>query len=140
MTRKWPEFVTKDLGDSDEDEAEMNRRWQEYDRRMKALIAAGGVHQDDDGWWVDDATGELIGPDPETEQPLTAAELARAKPLKEALPTLFEQIRRARGRPRLDRPKEAVTLRLDPETLARFKAAGKDWRAKMAEVLDKTAP
>lgn len=140
MTSKWPQFVTTDLADSDKDEAEMDRRWQEYDRRMKALIAAGGVHQDADGWWVDDATGELIGPDPEIERPLTAEELARAKPLKEVLPELYESVQRARGRPRVDNPKEAVTLRLDPETLARFKAAGKDWRAKMAEALDKAAP
>jgi uncharacterized protein (DUF4415 family) len=140
MTSKWPQFVTRDLGDSDEDETEMDRRWQEYDRQMKALIATGGVHQDADGWWVDDATGELIGPDPKVERPLTAEELALAKPLKEVLPELYEGIQRARGRPRIDNPKEAVTLRLDPETLARFKATGKDWRAKMAEALDKAAP
>jgi uncharacterized protein (DUF4415 family) len=89
---------------------------------------------------VDDATGELIGPDPEIERPLTAEELARAKPLKEALPELYESIQRSRGRPRIDSPKEAVTLRLDPSTLARFKATGKDWRAKMAAALDKAAP
>jgi uncharacterized protein (DUF4415 family) len=118
----------------------MDRRWNEYDRQMKALIAAGGVHQDEDGWWVDDTTGELIGPDPGSERPLTPKELGRAKPLKEALPELYEKIQRARGRPRIDNPKEAVTLRLDPETLARFKATGKDWRAKMAEALDKAAP
>jgi uncharacterized protein (DUF4415 family) len=140
MTSKWPEFVTGNLGDSEEDAAEIDRRWLEYDRQMRALIAAGGVHQDEDGWWVDDATGELIGPDPEIERPLTTAELARMRPLKEALPELYETIQRARGRPRIDNPKEAVTLRLDPETLARFKATGKDWRARMAEALDKAAP
>lgn len=140
MTSKWPEFVTRDLGDTDDDAAEMDRRWRKYDRQMKTLIAAGGVHQDEDGWWVDDATGELIGPDPEIERPLTTAELARMRPLKEALPELYETIQRSRGRPRVDNPKEAVTLRLDPETLARFKATGKNWRAKMAEALDKAAP
>lgn len=31
---------------------------------------------------------------------------------------------------------EAVTRRLDPATLERFKATGKDWRAKMSEVLE----
>ena len=140
MTRKWPTFITKDLGDSETDVAETDRRWQEYNRQMTALIAAGGVHQDADGWWVDDATGELIGPDPEIERPLTSEELAHAKPVKEALPDRYESIQRSRGRPRLDSPKEAVTLRLDPSTLARFKATGKDWRTKMAEALDKAAP
>lgn len=139
MTR-WPSFVTKDLGDSAEDSAEMMRRWQVYDREMKALIAAGGVHRDEDGWWVDDATGELIGPDPEIERPLTDEDLAKAKPLKEVLPELDDALRRSRGRPRLERPKEAVTLRLDPNTLAKFKATGKDWRARMSEVLAKAKP
>lgn len=83
--KKWPSFVTKDLGDSPEDDAEMLRRWQVYEGEMKALIAAGGVHQDDDGWWVDDATGELIGPDPEIERPLTSDELVKAVPLTTAL-------------------------------------------------------
>jgi hypothetical protein len=83
--KKWPSFVTRDLGDSPEDDAEMLRRWQVYDREMKALIVAGGVHQDNDGWWVDDATGELIGPDPEIERPRTSDELAKAVPLTTAL-------------------------------------------------------
>lgn len=73
--RKWPSFVTRDLGDSAEDDAEMLRRWEAYNKEMQALIAAGGVHQDEDGWWVDDATGELIGPDPEDERPRTDEEL-----------------------------------------------------------------
>ena len=69
MASKWPQFVTRDLGDSEQDDAEMQRRWETYDRDMRALIAKGGVHQDEDFWWVDDATGELIGPDPEIERP-----------------------------------------------------------------------
>lgn len=138
--KKWPSFITTDLGDSPEDDAEMQRRWEVYDREMKALIAAGGVHQDEDGWWVDDASGELIGPDPEIERPLTDAELAKARPLTEALPELAESIRRGRGRPKVESPKEAVTLRLAPETVARFKSVGgKDWRAKMTEALDQAA-
>lgn len=96
MTKKWPAFVTKDLGDTDEDDAEMQRRWEVYNREMQAIISAGGVHQDDDGWWVDDATGELIGPDPEDMRPLTDEELARMRPLAEVHPELAESIRRSR--------------------------------------------
>lgn len=33
-------------------------------------------------------------------------------------------------------PKEAVSLRLDPVVLARFKATGKGWRLAMAAVLE----
>ena len=68
---KWPSFETHDLDpDTDEGGAEMERRWRKYDREMQALIAAGGVHQDFDGWWVETSTGELIGPDPSIERPL----------------------------------------------------------------------
>lgn len=135
MTNKWPQFVTKDLGP--DDDAEMMQRWQAYDREMRAIIAKGGVHQDDDGWWVDDATGELIGPDPDIERPLSSGEIARAKPFAEALPDLAESIKRSRGRPKVENPKEAVTLRLSPGTVERFKAAGDDWRARMAETLER---
>ena len=133
MTRKWPQFITKDLMDTEEDAAEMQRRWDVYNREMKALIATGTVHQDEDGWWVDDATGELIGPDPEIERPLAAEDFARMRPMKEACPT-------SRGRPKVEKPKEAVTLRIDPDTLARFKAGGRDWRTKMAKALDAAKP
>lgn len=68
---------------------------------------------------------------------LTAEDLAKAKPFAEAFPELAESIKRARGRPRVEAPKEAVTLRLDPATLDKFRATGKDWRLKMAEALDK---
>jgi uncharacterized protein (DUF4415 family) len=34
------------------------------------------------------------------------------------------------------RAKEAVTLRLDPQAIERFKATGGDWRAKMADILE----
>lgn len=67
----------------------------------------------------------------------TDDEIAQATPFAEAFPELMESIRRARGRPRVESPKEAVTLRLDPATLAKFKSTGKDWRARMARVLDK---
>ena len=70
-TNHGPVLKTKDLLDLDTDESleEMQRRWETYDREMKALIAAGGVHQDSDGWWVDDESGELIGRDPSIEKP-----------------------------------------------------------------------
>lgn len=138
MTSKWPSFVTKDLGDTPEDDAERMRRWKAYNRAMKALIAKGGVHQDEDGWWVDDKTGALIGPDPEIERPIPSGVARRS--LKDMLPQLHESIQRARGRPKLDNAKQAVTLRLNPATLAKFKASGDDWRARMAEVLDEAKP
>jgi uncharacterized protein (DUF4415 family) len=44
--------------------------------------------------------------------------------------------RRSPGGPRLMSAKEAVTLRVDTQTIERFKATGGDWRAKMAETLE----
>ena len=67
--------------------------------------------------------------------PITKEQMKQAKPFKEALPELYESIQRSRGRPRVENPLEAVTIRLDHETLERFKASGKNWRARMAEVL-----
>lgn len=105
MTGKWPSLVTANLGDTEQEHDEMLRRWNDYDRRMTALVAAGGVHQDEDGWWVHTATGELIGPDPQTERPLSDADTAGARPLAEALPDLHHAIKRTRGRPRVEKPK-----------------------------------
>jgi uncharacterized protein (DUF4415 family) len=140
MAEKWPSFVTSDLGDSPKDDAEMQRRWETYDRELRELIAVGKIHQDEDGWWVDDATGELIGPDSEIERPRTDEELSRLKPIDEVLPKLAESIRRGRGRPRLHNAKQAVTLRLDPDVVERFKSEGDDWRTRMAQAVKKASP
>lgn len=93
--KKWPSFETKDLDlNNPEDDAEMQRRWEAYDRGMKALIATGTVYQDHEGWWFDKATGEIIGPDPEIERPLTDEELAQARPFAEVFPELAATIKR----------------------------------------------
>jgi uncharacterized protein (DUF4415 family) len=67
----------------------------------------------------------------------TDEQLARARPFAEAFPDLMASIKRGWGRPKLESAKQAVTLRLDPATLARFKALGADWRNRMSDVLDK---
>ena len=99
--REWPAFITADLGDSDADWVEMNRRWTVYRDEMAVLIAAGGVHMDEDSWWVDDVTGELIGPDPELERPWTEEDFARARPAAEVLgPEIAAAMARKLTRPR----------------------------------------
>jgi len=77
-----------------------------------------------------------IAADPDDGEP-TEADLARAKPFGRAFPALMDSIKRSRGRPRKAEPKEAVTLRLDPHTLRKFKSTGENWRARMSEILDK---
>jgi uncharacterized protein (DUF4415 family) len=80
-----------------------------------------------------------IAADPDDED-VTDEQLAQAKPFGEALPALMESIKRSRGRPRVDNPKEAVSLRLSHKAVARFKAKGDDWRARMAKVLERAKP
>ena len=134
--KKWPRFITADLGDSDADADEMDRRWLVYRDEMNALIAAGGVHQDEDGWWVWDATGELIGPDPEIERPLTLMENVKLVPFSEAHPELASKLVRARGRQKAP-TKISTTLRLDRDVLERFKAGGPGWQSRMNDALRK---
>jgi uncharacterized protein (DUF4415 family) len=42
------------------------------------------------------------------------------------------------GRPRLANPKQMIRLRLPPEVIARWKAAGPGWQTRMAKRLEKT--
>ena len=44
----------------------------------RALKSGRKLRRDADGWLVDAKTGELIGPDPRIERPLTKAQLGKA--------------------------------------------------------------
>jgi uncharacterized protein (DUF4415 family) len=74
---------------------------------------------------------------------LTDEELARMRPARDVLPQAFfdsvDEARHARGRPRLEAQKIAVTLRIEPDVLEKFKHAGADWRARMTKALRKAA-
>jgi uncharacterized protein (DUF4415 family) len=77
-----------------------------------------------------------IASDPDNPE-LTDEKIAMARPFREVFPELAEAIKRGRGRPKLKSAKEAVTLRLTPETIARFKASGgADWRDRMSKTLE----
>lgn len=80
---------------------------------------------------------EWVDPDdaPEwTEDQLDRAEYAiGGKVVREARGTLA----RPRGRPRLDSPKQQVSVRLDPDVLSALRATGRGWQARMNEVLRK---
>jgi uncharacterized protein (DUF4415 family) len=70
----------------------------------------------------------------------TAEDFARARPFAEMFPHLVEaaeQLReRARlGRPKLEHPKEHVTLRLDAEVVNGFKEDGPGWQGRINETL-----
>jgi uncharacterized protein (DUF4415 family) len=44
-----------------------------------------------------------------------------------------------RGRPKSENPKQAVSLRLDPEVIAWFKRSGEGWQTRINEALRKVA-
>jgi len=44
------------------------------------------------------------------------------------------------GRPKAENPKVAISLRLPPEVLKRWRATGTGWQTRMANVLSKRAP
>ena len=134
MAENWPAFVTKDLGDSDADAEELERRWFVYKQEMDALIAAGGVHRDADGWWVETATGALIGPDPEIERPLPLRGDVQVLSLDQALPGLADSLRRGRG-PQRSPTKVSTTIRLSPEVLEHFRATGRGWQSRIDDAL-----
>lgn len=84
---------------------------------------------------TEDQIHAMIASDPDAPE-VTDAQLAQARPFAEAFPALAEALRRnAGGRPRADQPKVAVSLRLDQDVLARFKASGPGWQTRMNRAL-----
>lgn len=70
----------------------------------------------------------------------TTAMLAKARPAREVLPQIFgartaATMLKPRGRPKSPESKVAISLRLAPDTLARWKATGPGWQTRMAKVL-----
>lgn len=81
----------------------------------------------------------MIASDPDAPE-ATDAQLAQAKPFTEAFPALAEKMRKnVGGRPKTENPKVAVSLRLDPEVVSRFKAEGPGWQTRMNEALRQAA-
>lgn len=72
----------------------------------------------------------------------TDATFERARPARDTLPELVGDIAAARllkprGRPKSGSARLAISLRLPPDTLARWKATGPGWQTRMAEVLSR---
>ena len=85
-------------------------------------------------------------PDPEmTDDEIpewTDEDFARARPAREVLPQIFEpatvkRMLKPRGRPKSGNVRTAISLRLPPETLEKWKATGPGWQTRMAQVLAK---
>lgn len=51
--------------------------------------------------------------------------------------TFAEAMKRSVGRPRLDDPKQQVTVRLDADVIRTMRASGPGWQVRMNEILRK---
>jgi uncharacterized protein (DUF4415 family) len=85
----------------------------------------------------DKAITEAALADPDA-QPLSEERLARMRPASAA--DAADIKRRLRGRPRVETPKHLVSLRLDPDVVARFRATGPGWQSRINEVLREHLP
>lgn len=70
----------------------------------------------------------------------TDAMMAQARPARDVLPEIFgaraaSKMLKPRGRPKSPDSKVAISLRLPPDTLARWKATGPGWQTRMADTL-----
>lgn len=68
----------------------------------------------------------------------TEADMKEAKPFAEVFPQLAESLKRGRGRPPAEKPKQQVTLRLDADVIERFKAGGPGWQSRINDELRKS--
>ncbi len=75
----------------------------------------------------------MIASDPDNPE-WTDEELAQAKPFAEIFPHLAATINKG-GRPRSERPKLAVSIRLDQDVVDRFKSEGSGWQSRMNDAL-----
>ncbi|MGH7025526.1 MAG: BrnA antitoxin family protein [Caulobacteraceae bacterium] len=85
----------------------------------------------------DKAIVEAAQSDPDA-GPLDDERLKKMSPM--ASTDAAELARRARGRPRSPAPKRLVSLRLDPDVVARFRASGPGWQTRINEVLREHLP
>lgn len=70
-----------------------------------------------------------------------AEDFARARPAAEVLSEIFvpteaaQLLKPKRGRPAISRPKEQISLRLDPAIIEAFRASGSGWQTRMNSAL-----
>jgi len=72
--------------------------------------------------------------DPDDED-ATDGQRRSGRPFREVFPDLYASIQRARGRPRVEKPLQQISIRLDPDVIAKFKATGKGWQARINQIL-----
>jgi uncharacterized protein (DUF4415 family) len=70
--------------------------------------------------------------------PLTDEQLAAMRPFGEVFPDLAASIKRTRGKQKAP-TKQLVSLRLDPDVIAAYKAGGEGWQGRMNADLRRAA-
>ena len=74
--------------------------------------------------------------------PLTSGDLAEMRPLREVFPDLADYAaKRKRGQrgPQKAQTKKPVTIRIDRDVLASYKATGPGWQSRMNDALKRAA-
>ena len=66
----------------------------------------------------------------------TDRDFARARRMRDVMPDVVAALKR--GRPKLERPKMQVTLRLDADIVEAFKAEGSGWQSRINQALLRT--
>ena len=82
----------------------------------------------------EDEIQAMIASDPDNPE-MTPEQAATMRPFAEVYPELAARMRNAMGRPKSAQTKKAVSIRLDPEVLAKFRATGPGWQTRINEVL-----
>lgn len=67
----------------------------------------------------------------------TDEEMHQARPFADVFPEMAASLKRSRGRPPTENPKQQVTLRLDAAIIERFKADGPGWQSRINDELRK---
>jgi uncharacterized protein (DUF4415 family) len=67
----------------------------------------------------------------------TAKDFRRSRRLTDVKPGFAEAAAKLRGRPRLERPKVQVTLRLDADVVDSFRSGGRGWQSRINDVLSR---
>jgi uncharacterized protein (DUF4415 family) len=79
-----------------------------------------------------------ISSDPDAPE-ATDEQIRQARPFAEVFPEFAESIKRARGRPAIENPRQQISIRLDPDIIEHYKAKGKGWQSQINDDLRKVA-
>ena len=68
---------------------------------------------------------------------ITAEMFAKMRPMKEVAPDLVKAMKALRGRPRVESPKQVVSIRLSAPALARWTNLSREQRSKLVTSFEK---